>query len=80
MKLQKSELANNDDNHPFFTFKIERINIKVKFACRLYLEYQCRGETRKSREIKIDQKASLYQIDEPIEWQSLGVVPNNQNE
>lgn len=59
---------------------IERIHIKVKFACRLYLEYQYHGESRKSREIRIDQKASLYQIDEPIEWQSSGVISSNKNE
>lgn len=50
-----------------FHFSVERIHIKVKFCCRLYLEYFSNEESRKSKEVRIDQKNVFYRIDEEID-------------
>lgn len=44
----------------------------MKFPCRLFLEYQTKGESRRSREIKIEPKQQMYDIDEEIKGGILG--------
>jgi hypothetical protein len=45
---------------------INRINIVVKFSCRLYLEYHNAGVVTKYKEIRLDPKLSNYEYNEEI--------------
>jgi hypothetical protein len=49
---------------------IESVQIYVKFACRFHLEYQTAGQTRRTREVRIDAKTQKYPFCEEVSWQA----------
>lgn len=46
----------NTEKSSLLKIIVSRIRISLKFACKLFLEYQFEGEIIKSKEIKIDPK------------------------